>query len=105
MRGNPGPSVTPSVVRYLKNTGEGYAARDGKGPWGAFGFWLGEQHPAYQVMHERLPRVRKPYAWYVRVPALPEFLRRLAPALEQRLASSPVVGHSGEMRVSYTGLA
>jgi hypothetical protein len=99
-------AVTPSVVRYLQTTGEGNAARDAKGPWGAFGFWLGEKHPVYDIMHDRLPRVRKPYAWYVRVPDLPAFLRRLAPVLEERLARSPVAGHSAEMRVSFyrTGL-
>jgi hypothetical protein len=50
--------------------------------------------------------VRKPYAWYVRVPDLPGFLRLIAPVLEERLAHSPFAGHSGETRLTFyrTGL-
>jgi len=94
-------AVTPSVVRYLKVTGEANAAHQGKEPWGAFGFFLGEKHPVYEVMQDRLPRVRKPYAWYVRVPDLPGFILRLKPVLENRLANSPMVGHTGELRLSF----
>ena len=32
--------------------------------------------------------IEPPYAWYVRVPDLPRFIRRIAPALERRLAES-----------------
>jgi hypothetical protein len=35
------------------------------------------------------------------VPDLPGFLQHVAPALEQRLAGSAVVGHSGELRISF----
>jgi len=42
-----------------------------------------------------------PYAWYVRVKDLPAFLLHIAPALEKRLATSPVVGHSGEITLDF----
>jgi len=94
-------AVTPSVVRYLWATGEEYAERDGQQEMTAFAFWLGTEHPVYQVMHSQLPYTRKPYAWYLRLPDLPDFLRHVAPVLEQRLATSVLVGHSGELKVSF----
>ncbi|HEY4690092.1 MAG TPA: GNAT family N-acetyltransferase [Anaerolineae bacterium] len=99
-------AVTPSVIRYLKATGEAHAERDKKEPFGAFGFWLSSDHPVYHAAADRLPRERKPYAWYVRVPDLPGFIRHIAPVLEKRIAESIVVGYSGELKISFyrTGL-
>lgn len=94
-------AVTPAVLRYLQVAGQAYAAGDQKEEFGAFGFWLGEDHPVYQVISNRLPRARKPYAWYLRVADLPGFLRHIAPALESRLAASPLAGHSGETKITF----
>ncbi len=95
-------AVTPSVVRYLVATGEAYAANDGKpDEVAAFGFWLGVEHPIYQTMLRSLPNVRKPYAWYLRVPDLPGFIQHIAPALEKRLEGSPYVGHTGELKLTF----
>ncbi|MEW5872187.1 MAG: GNAT family N-acetyltransferase [Chloroflexota bacterium] len=95
-------AVTPSVVRYLYAKGEAYAAQAGKlEEMAAFGFGLGAEHPVYQTMINSLPSVRKPYAWYLRVPDLPGFLRHIAPALEKRLEGSPYAGHSGELRLTF----
>jgi hypothetical protein len=94
-------AVTPSVIRYLQKTGESYAADSKKEPFSGFSFWLGEDHPVYQVISDRLPRVRKPYAWYIRIPDLPDFLRHIAPALEQRLVGSALPGHSAELKITF----
>jgi GNAT superfamily N-acetyltransferase len=94
-------AVTPSVVRYLWALGEEWAAQDPKREMEYFGFWLGAEHPVYQVFDKQLPHSVEPYAWYVRVPDLPGFLRHVAPILERRLASSPMVGHSGEIKISF----
>jgi hypothetical protein len=95
-------AVTPSVVRYLYATGEAYAQQEQKqDQFGAFGFALGAEHPVYQVLQERLPKRRKPYAWYVRVPDLPGFLRHITPVLEQRLAESVLRAHSGELKITF----
>jgi hypothetical protein len=93
-------AVTPSVVRHLCQTGEGLAAKNGGGFEG-FTFWLGADHPAYQVARDSLPVRHPPYAHYLRVPGLPAFLRHIAPALEARLADSVAVGYSGELRLSF----
>lgn len=95
-------AVTPVVARFLYSTGKTYATRDGKGDdFNAFGFWLGAEHPAYQVMIDRLARVRPPYAWYLRLADLPGFLRHITPALEKRLANSPYAGFHGEIKLSF----
>ena len=94
-------AVTPSVVRYLWQLGEGWAAEDPEQEMECFSFNLGAEHPAYQVFRQGLPLEHKPYAWFVRVPDLLGFLRHVAPVLERRLAASPSVGHTGETKLSF----
>jgi hypothetical protein len=100
-------SVTPTIIRYLQAIGDMYPAEDGKEKdFGAFGFWLGSEHPVYKVVPDKLPRVRDPYAWYLRVPGLPKFIGHIARGLEARLETSPLVGHTGELKLTFyeTGL-
>ncbi len=92
--------VTYSVVRYLCAVGEEYAAREGKS-FGTFNFAVGAAHPVYATIPDLLPRAPRGYAWYVRIPDLPGFVRHIAPVLERRLAESPLVGYSGELKISF----
>lgn len=92
--------VTPSVVRYLWNTGQEWAKRDGRTST-SFGFIGGSHHPVYQALGNDLPTVVSPYAYQVRVPDVAGFLNRIKPALEKRLAESIAVGHSREIKVSF----
>ena len=65
-------------------------------------FSLGSTHPVHQLLGEALDRPKEPpYAWYIRVPDLPAFLRHIAPALEARLAMSPLVGHTGDIKLHF----
>ncbi len=94
--------ATPSVIRYLMAYGKDYLDKcESKEELGAFGFWLGAEHPVYQVAADRLPHLRRPYAWYLRVVDLPDFLRHIRPVLERRLAASPLSGHSGDLRLTF----
>jgi len=94
--------VSPSVARYLWQMGETYAKRDGKPEVRTtYSFWFGSEHPIYNIFRERLPRIRDPYAWFVRVPDMPKFLRTIAPALERRIAESAIVGYSGETKINF----
>ncbi len=93
-------AVTPSVLRYVKKTGEGYAAGD-DASFTTFGFWFGTEHPAYHAASSLLPRIHRPYAWYMRVPDIPDFIRHIAPVLEERLASSFAAGHTGDLKISF----
>jgi len=92
--------VTPAVLRYLWQTGIENSKKEGK-EHSAFGLWLQQNHPAYQVAGERMPRLRPPYAWYLRLPDLAGFLRLVAPVLEQRLADSPCLGYTGEITLGF----
>jgi hypothetical protein len=67
----------------------------------AFGFWMGTDHPVYHVIPGRLPRERQPYAWYLRVADLVDFLRHIMPALETQLSLSPLSGYSGELKITF----
>ncbi|MBP6016881.1 MAG: GNAT family N-acetyltransferase [Candidatus Promineofilum sp.] len=63
-------------------------------------FNLGEDHPLYEALDPELGKQSRPYAWYVRVPYIPAFLRHIAPALEKRLAGSVMAGYTGTIRVN-----
>lgn len=98
----PWESVTPSVMRYIWTTGENTTPESGEDKaLESFGFWLGREHPVYTVIPDKLPSVKEPYAWYIRVPNLPGLIRHIAPVLEGRLASSPFAGHSGELKLTF----
>jgi len=92
--------VTYSVLRYLCAVGEEFAAREGK-TFGTFNFQLGVDHPVYAAVPDLLPRTLRAYAWYVRIPDIPGFVRHIAPVLERRLAGSLLVGYSGELKISF----
>ncbi len=95
-------AVAPSVARYALQTSREYALRDSQPPEqkSAVAFWHGSSHPVYEVWKEKLPRIRQTYAWYVRVPDLPGFLRHIAPALEKRLQESLIPHYSGTLRLN-----
>ncbi len=61
---------------------------------------LGPSHPAYAALGDLLEQYRPAWAWYVRVPDLPAFLRHITPVLEQRLAASVLAGHDGTLRLN-----
>lgn len=63
-------------------------------------FILGDAHPLYEALGPDLERQTRPYAWYVRVPNVPAFMRHIAPALEGRLAGSVMAGHTGTLKIN-----
>jgi hypothetical protein len=79
--------VSPSVMRFLWQKGE-ELAKEQEQEQKMFGFWLGADHPAYTTMASKLPRERKPYSYYVRVPDLSSFINLITPVLETRLCDS-----------------
>jgi len=97
--------VTPSVLRYLKEAGAAmvpYAESPDGGPvFDTILFGLGREHPCYEIVADWLPRFDPPFAWYLRVPDMTDFLRLIAPVLEQRLAASIFVGHTGALKIDF----
>ncbi len=93
--------VTPSVVRYLRRTGEGYAVRDEPGSFRGVMLALSTEHPVYAVVEDASPHWERPRAWYVRIADLTDFIRHVKPVLEGRLADSDAAGHTGELSIGF----
>ncbi len=106
-------AVAPSVLRHLRLEGERYAAtgtvldtpRAGgdakRSRFERIALEFATDHPAYRALPRRAPTGDKPYAWYLRVPDLPAFVRRVAPILEMRLAASVAAGHTGDLTLNF----
>ncbi|MEZ4869782.1 MAG: GNAT family N-acetyltransferase [Caldilineaceae bacterium] len=61
-------------------------------------FHLGRAHPVYELLNTTMTtRYASPYAWYLRVPDVPAFVRHIAPVLDARLAASASAGYTGEL--------
>lgn len=87
------------LTRYFKKMADVLKAKEEKQLRGVF-FGLSQGHPIYEALGRQLEEQRRPYAWYIRVPDLPAFLRHIAPALGKRLAYSVLSGYSGTCRVN-----
>ena len=64
-------------------------------------FYLGRQHPVYDLLDHELSALRPPYAWYMRVADLPAFLKLIGPVLAKRLAQSHLAGYTGQLKLSF----
>lgn len=93
-------AAAPSILRSARALGEAKAASEGKTLKKVY-FSLGAGHPFYMVTRGRLPEERPSYAWYLRVPDLLAFVQLIAPVLEERLARSVAVGHTGVLELSF----
>ena len=94
-------AVAPSVLRHVRATGDLYGTQDRSGPGTRIGFWFDTAHPLYAAIDDLRPDVEPPYAWYLRVPNLADFIRHVAAVLEHRLAGSALAGYSGELLLSF----
>lgn len=95
--------VLPSVLRALCAYGLGIKPiLPDTEAFQEISFSLGTTHPVHELLGEALDHPREPpYAWYIRVKDLPAFLLHIAPALEQRLATSSVAGLSQEIKLNF----
>ncbi len=97
--------IAHPTLRQIKKIGEEYAERDSTEEkaleMNGYSFSLGEDHPIYDVIPNRMPLKYDPYAFYIRIPHLVEFVQLVSPVLEKRLAQSYMVGHSGELKLNF----
>jgi N-acetylglutamate synthase-like GNAT family acetyltransferase len=94
-------AVLPSILRTVAAQGVQLHAKPGAEPLSEISFNLGITHPVYSVLGSALITGRHtPYAWYVRVPDVPRFLRHIATVLEKRLAESPLGRYNGELHIT-----
>ena len=90
------------VMRAILHQGETMAAPLNARPISKIVFMMRRTHPVYDVLKaEMVIRRDPPYAWYVRVPDLPAFLRVITPVLERRLAHSALAGYDGELALNF----
>lgn len=94
------PALVASLLRLLRDWGQQTPGSDADTPpCSELRIDLGLDHPLYSLIGDKIAlAVERPYAWYVRVPDLPAFLRHIAPVLEQRLAQSVLAGYTGELK-------
>jgi hypothetical protein len=95
--------IIPSALRGLAQQGPLVQVPDPQtGPLTNIRFYLGRSHVVHRLLSDALATPQQPpYAWYVRVPDLPAFIHHIRPVLEQRLATSPLAGHSGDLRLTF----
>lgn len=93
-------AMMPSLLRWAKQEGERQAGAEQK-TLKEILFSLGDDHPVYQVLGSKAISTGRPYAWYIRVPGLPAFLRRVQPVLERHLAASPASGYTGDLNLFF----
>jgi hypothetical protein len=92
--------LTPFVLRHLWECGK-TLEKNGQGSFFKYGLQLGEDHPAFRAAPHLLPERSDPYAWYLRLPDLPGFMRLITPVLEQRLAASIAPGYTGVIHLNF----
>jgi hypothetical protein len=101
----PGVSLAaalPAVLRALREVAVTAPRRPTTEPPTTLLFSMGREHPVYEALGDLLPPAsRRPYGWYVRVPDVRAFLRRIAPVLERRLHTSVVAGYTGELKLDF----
>lgn len=88
-------TIAPALMRALREIGKRTPPlRDDAGDCDEIELALGASHPFYDLLGDEVaPKRVAPYAWLIRVPDLPAFLRHVCPALDDRLARS-VFAHS-----------
>ncbi|MAE67981.1 MAG: GNAT family N-acetyltransferase [Phycisphaeraceae bacterium] len=94
-------NVTPSVLRYLRAFGRQQAGAPKDEQSSRLVLELGSTHPAYEAVCDALPVTIPCYACYIRVPDVPQFMRHIASAMAQRLASSTWAGHTGVCHINF----
>ncbi len=76
------PQDAPPATRFRLEMGPGHAIFDALGPYLA-------------------PQSGGRYAWWMRIPDVPAFIRHIAPVLEQRLEHSVLAGRSGDFCIGF----
>jgi hypothetical protein len=96
-------TALPALLRALHEQGRQTPAMiSNTKPISDICFHLGRAHPVYDLLRQ-IPtgHYDPPYAWYVRVPDVPAFIRHVASLLEKRLADSVLSGYTGELLLDF----
>lgn len=100
--GLPLTTVMLPMLRALRGVAQATPAGSTQAVPDRLSFDLGVSHPVYDALGDaRTSHREAPYAWYVRVPYLPAFIRHIAPVLERRLLGSAVEGYTGDIKLEF----
>jgi hypothetical protein len=93
----PGASWFEAALPILRHLKEGGSQAPDTGSKGFTRIRLEQaaEHPLFEAVPHLFHRQHRMYAFYVRVPDIPVFLRHITPVLEERLARSIAVGYTG----------
>lgn len=91
-------AVRPTL-RFLKKQAD--AAQTHPGVHGRICLRHTREHPLFDAAPHLFHRTHRMYAYYVRVPDIPAFLRHIAPVLEERLAQSIAAGYTGRLHLDF----
>ncbi len=96
-------AMVPSLLRALQTYGlQIPTVGSDVQPLHEISFFLGSQHPVYEVLGETLaPFYEPPYAWYVRIPDVLAFIHHITPVLEKRLANSAAAFYTGNFTLDF----
>lgn len=92
--------VVMSLLKYFKDKAT-KLNKERDNPIYYISFSMGQSHPAYDVIAPQLEAPFPSYAWYIRLVDVPGFIQHIAPLLEERLAKSLLVNHSGTHRINF----
>ncbi len=93
-------AVAPSVCRHALAVGQQLA--DAAGQRFQRLSMRGEDHPLFHAFPERFVALhRANWNAYMRVPDIAAFLRHIGPVIEDRLARSVAVGHTGQLTLHW----
>ncbi|MBN1428123.1 MAG: GNAT family N-acetyltransferase [Anaerolineae bacterium] len=96
----PYPDLIPWLLPRLRDE---IPARfpDADPPLKGIDFHLGRRYPVYPYLKCYQPVLHAPYAWYIRVPDPAAFIHQIAPALEKRIAHSPLAGLTRSLTLDF----
>ena len=94
------PALVPQLARYAQKLANAGAPRGTAQP-GEIVFLLGRENPLYAGLPQAGVTALAGYAWYLRVPDLAAFLRRVRPALEKDLVGTPATGYTGALTLNF----
>ncbi len=98
--------VAPAALRALQAQADGYPFHPEtppSTPLVRFRLQMGPAHALFAALGPYLaPKCQNPYAWWIRIPDVPVFIRHIAPVLERRLGASTVfTNYSGELCIDF----
>lgn len=106
----PWVDATTSVLRHIAKIGSSCEGHSESESFDGVNLELGAEHPAYQSL-SRLRASKQPSqfsayvipprVWYVRVPDIPEFVHRIAPVIQDRIAESSEAGLTEKLHLSF----